>query len=132
MQPDSPHAYLLLATLHDQMKNVDAARVSLQRALAIDPNLLAAQRALIELEVKSNHPDAALAIAKLLRKQRPAEPIGALLEGDIEASRKNFPAAIEIYRGGLRMGASSDLAIRLHSVLHFSSRSSEAEKFAAS
>ena len=132
MQPESPQAYLLLAALYNQSKDADAARANLQRALAIDPNLLAAQRALIELEMRNNHPDAAIAVVKTVRKQRPADPIGVLLEGDIETSRKNFPAAIELYRAGLKMGAIPDLAIRLHSVLHSSNRSPEAEKFSAS
>ena len=133
MQPESPRAYLRLAALYNESKDADAARTNLQRALVIEPGLLAAQRALIELEVKSNHPDAAIAVARTVRKQRPADDsTGFLLEGDIETSRKNFPAAIELYRAGLKAAPSSDLAVRLYSVLHSSNKSPEAEKFAAS
>ena len=132
LQPESPQPYLRLAALYNEPKEADAARANLQRALAIEPGLLAAQRALVELEVRSNRPDAAIAIARAVRKQRPADPVGLLLEGDIETSRKNFTAAADLYRAGLKMAPSADLALRLHAVLNASSKTAEAERFAAS
>lgn len=121
-----------LAGIHIEAKDTDQARGNLKRALGIKPDLLAAQRALIELEVASQRPDEALAIARTVRSQRPSNDTGFLLEGAVEASRKNFSSAIEVYRAGLKDAPSTEMAVKLHATLNAADKPSEAEKFAAS
>jgi putative PEP-CTERM system TPR-repeat lipoprotein len=72
----------------------------------------------------------ALVVAGQIQKQRPDQPIGYLLEGDIQASKNNLPEAASAYRKGLGHSASTILATRLHSVLA-SSNASEADRFGA-
>ena len=132
IQPDSPQVYMQLARIYSEEKNVDQTRTSLKRALGIKPDLLIAQRALIALELSSQRPDEALAVARTVRSQRPSNDAGFLLEGAVEVSRKNFATAIDVYRAGLRQTSSTEIASQLHATLNAAGKSSEAEKFAVS
>ena len=129
--PQSPQPHLLLADVHAARKNNDLAVQSLKRALAIAPDSLQAQRNLVALELAGGRSQEALALAQAVQKQRSNEGIGYLFEGDIEASLKNFDGAANAYRNGLKKRKSTDLAVKLHSVLLTAGRTAEAEKFAA-
>ncbi len=131
LQPGSPQPHLRMAGVHMEAKEYDEARRSLQRALALKPKLLAAQRALAEVEFRSGRVDEALAVARSVRKQQPADDTGYVLEGAIEASRKNLAGAAEIYRAGLKQAASTQLAVKLHATLVSMDKAAEAEKFSA-
>jgi cellulose synthase operon protein C len=132
MQPASPVPYLRLAEVHANAKNMDAAAQSLKKALEIKPDLLQAQRALIQVEMASNRPQAAITIARSVQKQRPSEPIGYLLEADVEASRKAWAAAETALRTGLKEApAATELATRLHTVLLAADKKAEADRLAA-
>ena len=129
--PQSPQPHLLLADIHVARKNSDLAAQSLKRALAIAPDSLQAQRNLVALELAGGRSQEALALAQAVQKQRSNEGIGYLFEGDIEASLKNFDSAANAYRNGLKKRKSTDLAVKLHSVLLTAGRTAEADKFAA-
>jgi putative PEP-CTERM system TPR-repeat lipoprotein len=107
----------------------DGARQSLNRALAIKPDLVEAQRALIGLHVNAGRPEDALVIARTVQKQRPRESLGYLYEGDIHASRKAWREAVAAYRTGLKQAGTPDLAIKLHSALVAGGNVTEADKF---
>ena len=113
-------------------KNKDAAYSSLRKALEIKPDLLEAQRALIALDLDAKKLQDALTTARMVQKQRPKEAAGYVFEGDINASQKNWDSAATAYRVGLKQVNSSELAIKLHSVLLASGKSVEADKFLAS
>jgi putative PEP-CTERM system TPR-repeat lipoprotein len=130
MLPTSPQPLLGLADAYIAMKNTNAARQSVKRALVISPNLLVAQRSLIQLELMSGHPEDALEIAKSIQVVPGREAIGYLFVGDIEATRKRFGAAAQAYRAGLAKSPSSETAVKLHAVLTADSRAAEADTFA--
>lgn len=133
MQPGSPQGFLRLAAVYAEAKDVDAARASLGRALGVKPNLLAAQRALVDLELRAGRLDEALAVARTVRRQRPAEAAGFLLEGSVEAQKNNLAAAREIFRAGLKQAAAStELAVKMHAAFAVEKKPAEAAKFAAS
>jgi cellulose synthase operon protein C len=132
MQPDSALPHVRMAEVQVADKNAAAATQSLKRALAIKPDLLAAQYALIRLDTNAGRIKDALATAKLVQKQRPNEVVGYLYEGDIEARRKAWDAAANAYRDGLKKIPSSELATKLHSVLRAGAKTAEADKFASS
>ena len=130
MQPLSPRPQLRLAEVHLGAKNKDAAGVSLRKALEIKPDLLEAQRALIVLALEGKKFQEAVAVARTVQKQRPKEAAGYLLEGDAHAFQKNWDAAATAYRVGLKqISTSSELALKLHSVLQASGKDVEADKF---
>jgi cellulose synthase operon protein C len=129
--PQSPRPFLLLADIYMARKNSEMAIQSLRRALAIAPDSLQVQRNLVALELAGGRSQEALALAQSVQKQRSDEGIGYLFEGDIEAALKNFDGAANAYRAGLKKRKSTDLAVKLHSVLLTAGRSADAEKFAA-
>ena len=80
------------------------------------------------LAMESKNTTDALDIARTVQKQRPKEAIGFLLEGDIHAVGRAWPAAINIFRSGLKQVAEPELAIKLHGSLIASGNAAEAEK----
>lgn len=131
MLPSSPQPHLRLAEVHMAAKNKEAAAASLRKALEIKPDLQQAQRGSIMLDVDSKNYQGAVATAKNMQKQSPKDAVGYVLEGDISASQKNWDAAQAAYRNGLKQTSSTELALKLHSVLLASGKAPEAEKFSA-
>lgn len=131
MQPLSPQPHMRLAGAHMAEKNKDAAAKSLRKALEIKPDLLEAQRALILLDLDGKKLQDALTTAGTVQRQRTKEAVGYLLEGDINASQKNWDGAATAYRVGLKQVNSPELAIKLHSVLLASGKGVEADRFSS-
>jgi cellulose synthase operon protein C len=131
MQPLSPKPLMRLADAHMAAKNKDAAAQSLRKALDIKSDLLEAQRGLVMLNLDGKKYAEALALSRSVQKQRPKEPVGYILEGDVNAVQKNWDLAISAYRMGLKESSSSELALKLHAVLAASGKEAESDKFAA-
>jgi putative PEP-CTERM system TPR-repeat lipoprotein len=131
LQPNSPLAQMRLAEINLANKNKDEAAKSLKKALDIKPDLIEAQRGLILLALDAKKPNEALGIARQVQQQKPKEPVGFVLEGDIYASEKAWPDAIKAYQNGLKQVAVPELAIKLHSALLASGNTAEADKMAA-
>ena len=132
LQPLLPQPYLRLAEVHMAEKNKDAAVSSLRKALELKPDLLEAQRALVMLDLEGKNFQGALTMARTVQKQRPAEAVGYVLEGDINALQKKWDAAEAAYRTGLKNANASELAVKFHSVLISTGKGVEADKFSAS
>lgn len=130
LQPLSPLPHMRLASVYMAERNTDAAGSSVRKALEIKPDLLEAQRALIVLNLDAKKFPDALATARLVQKQRPKEAAGYVMEGDISASQNNWDGAAAAYRVGLKQVNSSELALKLHSVLRVAAKGSEADKLA--
>jgi cellulose synthase operon protein C len=130
MQPLSPLPHMRLADVHMANKNKDAAAQSLRKALEIKPDLQQAQRGSIMLDVDGKNIQGAISTARTMQKQGPNDAVGYVLEGDINASQKNWDNAATAYRTGLKQVRSPELAIKLHSVLLASNKAAEADKFA--
>jgi len=132
LQPLLPQPHLRLAEVHIAEKNKDAAVTSLRKALELKPDLLEAQRALVMLDLEGKNFQGALTMARAVQKQRPAEAVGYVLEGDINALQKKWGAAEAAYRTGLKNANASELAVKFHSVLISTGKGVEADKFSAS
>lgn len=131
MQPLSPQPYLRLADAHIAQNNKEAAGSNLRKGLEIKPDLLRAQRSLIGLDLEGKKFQEALSTARTVQTQRPKEAAGYVLEGDVNAAQKNWDSAATAYRLGLKHVNSSELALKLHSVLLASGKVSEADKFSS-
>lgn len=130
-EPNSPLPLLAMAEAQAQAKNNDGAMNSLRKALALKPDLVEAQVALMRLQVASGKSKEALTQAKEIQKQRPTNAVGFMLEGDVYASQKAWKEAINAYRSGLKIAPeSTEIAIKLHAVQGASGGAVEAEKFA--
>jgi putative PEP-CTERM system TPR-repeat lipoprotein len=132
LEPASPRAPIGLADAYTGLKDARAAERSLKHALEISPDQLNAQRGLVSLALADQRPQDALAIARAVQKQRPAQPAGYQLEGDVQAAGKHWDAAAAAYRAGLQKAKSTDLAVKLHALLLVAGKAADAERFAAS
>jgi putative PEP-CTERM system TPR-repeat lipoprotein len=131
LQPDSPLPYLRMAEVNVAAKNNDAALQSLGKALAIKPDLVDAQRGIIQLHLAAGRVAEALAVAHEVQKQRPKDPIGFVLEGDAQASRKAWKEAAAAYRAGMKQTDAPQPVARLHAALVAAGSRDEADKLTA-
>ena len=131
LMPRSTLPFLRLASVHVAGKNPDAAAQALKKALEIQPNHLPAQRGLVELAIQAGDSARALAVARSVQTQRPQEGVGFALEGDVQAQAKNWAAASQAYRNGLKVASSAELAIKLHTALSAAGQTVEANRAAA-
>ncbi|MFN0163557.1 MAG: XrtA/PEP-CTERM system TPR-repeat protein PrsT [Burkholderiales bacterium] len=128
--PASADPHLRMAEVHMAAKNSGAAAQSLRKAIELRPDLLAAQRGLAMIELSAGKPQNALEIARQLQKQKPGDAAGYLLEGDIHASRRAWPEAGDALRRGLKQSPSTEIAVKLHSVLLTGGKTAEASQVA--
>jgi putative PEP-CTERM system TPR-repeat lipoprotein len=117
LEPKSPVPYLRIAQAQFAAKNNDEAIENLRKALDLKPDLMEAQQGLARVYVAAGRVSEAIVIAKEIQKERPREPVGYVLEGDIHASQRKWSEAATAYRHGLKQAESTDLAVRLYSVL---------------
>jgi putative PEP-CTERM system TPR-repeat lipoprotein len=132
MQPMAPQPLLRLAEVQLAKKDQAAAEQSFSKALELQPDLLEAQRGQIALHVEGKKYQDAIALTRTMQRQRPKEPVGYMLEGDVQGAQRNWEAAVAAYRVGLQRAPSLELAIRLYAVLGQAGKPGEAEQFAAS
>jgi putative PEP-CTERM system TPR-repeat lipoprotein len=130
LQPNSPTPLLHIASAQAANNNTDDAIESLQKALALKPDLLDAQRALILMYLKADRINDALGIAREVQKQRPKEAVGHILEGDIYAAKQRWSDATTAYRAAFKLSRTADVAARLHSAL-VRGGNAEADRLAA-
>ncbi len=131
MQPNSPAPLLQLAGAYLKAKDNAAAEKTLRQALAMAPDLLPAQQALIQILVIGKRQDEALALARSVQKQRPDSEVGTILEGNIESSRGNWKAAVKAYGDALKKAPLTPVAIKLHGSLVAAKDGAGADKMAA-
>jgi putative PEP-CTERM system TPR-repeat lipoprotein len=131
LQPSQVQHAMRLAEAYIATKDNDAAARELKRALEIKPGYAPAQRGLASLAMSDSRPQDALNIALDMQKRNPKEPAGFILQGDVEASRKNWDAAAAAYRAGLQRGKLAELAVKLHSTLNAAGKKADAERVAA-
>jgi cellulose synthase operon protein C len=130
LQPNSSVPPMGLAQAHLGLKAYDAAEREYKRALGLTPNLLSAQRGLIELYAGEGNYTDALALAREIQKQRPQAVLGLHLEGDLEQQRRKWDAALAAYRSALQKSKSAESAMKVHSTLIRAERAEEAQRFA--
>lgn len=131
LQPMSPQPYLRLADAYMAAKDKTAAAQSLRKALEIKPDLKQAQTGSVILDMDAKNYQGAVATARTMQAQAPADSSGYVLEGDINAILKKWDAATTAYRNGLKQAPSTELAIKLLTALQASGKSADADKFTA-
>ncbi|WP_077035998.1 XrtA/PEP-CTERM system TPR-repeat protein PrsT [Pelomonas sp. KK5] len=130
-QGQAPEVFLQLANVQVAAGDQVSARQSFQRALKLRPDLLAAKRGVMMLDIAGGRPKAAMSMARAIQAEPGHEAVGALYVGDIESAQKNWPAAVAAYRDSLKQADMPETAIRLHQALLDAGQSAEADRFAA-
>ena len=131
-QPSLPQSHLRLADAYIVTKDYPSASQSLRKALEISPKLLVAQRSLIQIALAGKRIDEAVKIARAIQKERPGEPVGYVMEGEINMTQRAWEPAVIAFRSALQRGKTTDMAMRLHALYVIADRPADAERFAAS
>jgi cellulose synthase operon protein C len=132
LQPTEALHHVRLADAHVMSKDNEAAALSLRKALEIKPDLAVAKRGLVALSLMDKRPQEGLAVARAMQQKDAKSATGFTLEGDVEASRKNWDAALAAYRASLTKAKSTETAVKIHAVLTASGKRADADSFAAS
>lgn len=130
-QPSNAQLQVRVAEAQYALKDKDGARASLKKALELDPKLFAAQRALATIAMTEQKPDEAVAIARGVQQASPQDAAGFALEGEIQAARKEWPAAVAALRAAVSRKATPELAVALHSALLNAGQRGDADRWAA-
>ena len=128
--PNAPQPYLRQAEVQLAAKNREAAREALTRGLTALPASLPLQRAVVLLDLEDKRYAEAQKRARAMQTQEPKQTVGYLLEGDVLATQRLWNDAQNAYRNGLvKVPASSELAMRLYTVMVAGGQTAEAGKF---
>lgn len=130
LAPKSPQPHLHMARVHLAEKKPDEAIRALRAALAIQPDLASAHRDIAGIYMRTGRASEALAGARRLQKERPDQPLGYAMEGEIEIAQKNWDSAERVYRAAAKKFDMPLLAMRTHAVLDAAGKRAAAEAFA--
>src|SRR4051812_43410595 len=126
----APEPRLLPARAYMAAKQPTGAVKSLRAALAIRPDLEAAQRDIAALYVAMGRHEDALREARTVQAQRPQDPLGQVLEAEVYLAQKKVHLAEQTYRRALKKFDRAALAVRTHSILEAAGKSGEADALA--
>jgi putative PEP-CTERM system TPR-repeat lipoprotein len=129
--PTQAAAQMNLAEACVAAADFDAAGRALKRALELDPQRFDAHRGLAMLALRDLRYADALQIARTMQQLDPKDALGHATEGDIQAKRKNWPAAVAAFQSALRYSDASEAAIKLHVALGAANQAAEADRLAA-
>lgn len=106
LEPERPDLWIAMARAQSAQGFAPAARESIERALRLDPDSVAAVGLAAMMDVREGKREAGLARAVALRKRRPQDAGAAMLQGDMHAALSQFSEAERAYAeaGRLRQG----------------------------
>jgi putative PEP-CTERM system TPR-repeat lipoprotein len=131
LMPQSPAPLILLGRAQAAAKDYDAAAQTLRKALAMQPSQMNALQQLMAVQIAAGKPEEALAEARALQKERPKDPAGWVLEGEVHIAQNKMIEAIGAYSEALKRQSAPAIAIRLHALLSGANRAADADALAA-
>jgi len=133
LQPTRVEPLLHIADVQVVQDNINGALATLRRALDLAPTNAEVNRRLMALALAGKQPEKALGYAKSLQRAQPNDPVGFLLEAEIEGSRKNWAGAEAALKSGMaaQPKAGSQLAARMHALYLAANRPADAEAWIA-
>lgn len=127
LQPESAQVQYRIATIHLAMKDEAAAMGALKKAQNLDPAFVPAQLAQAGLDVQKGRFDDALAIARQLQKQKGAQAMGLVLEGDILMAQKKPAQAVTAYERSAAIEKTGLLFLKMHGALAQAGKPADAD-----
>lgn len=129
-QPTNPLHQVRLADALMANQDPAGAQRALRKALELRPDLVVAKRGLVGLAVREKRFPDALKLVKEIQTAAPKDALGFTLEGDVEAARQGWDAAVAAYRTAHGLGKNTDTAVRLHMALRNAGKAADAQRFA--
>ena len=129
LAPTRAQGWLGLAQMRFNDQDFAGAEREVKRALEAEPGSIMAQRLLIQLALRQGRTDEGLAALHERQKKFPQEAFAFIAEGDAEAARQHFDAAIAALRKATALRDPGDAAPRLFGVLLAAKKRDEALAF---
>ena len=126
--PKSALAQMRLAEAQGKLKNDAGAAESLKRASALQPNLLQARVAQVEVAMRRGRTDEALGMVRQLQQDVPGSPVGFLMEGDLQQAQKKPALAVAAYDKAFAITKSSAVLLRSAQALRQMGKEDEAKQ----
>lgn len=126
--PDWSAPFLGQAAIQATDQDYAAARVSLERALQVEPGNLMAQLALVDVHVKSGNLAQARSAVAGIRQRSPKLAAGYIADAGVRLADKDIAGAEKVLREGLAATDDRDALVRLYSLLLEQNRAAEAER----
>ena len=126
LQPGSAAAQVRVAAIELALQNSAGAIASLDKALLLQPDNIEAQVLLFSAQGKAGNYDAALKIARQVQLQRPKDPAGFLMDGDVMSAQKKFLPAQKSYEQALALGGTDLSLVKLHGAMIAAGKEKEA------
>lgn len=130
-QPRAPEPHLLMADVYMGLNQNESAMESLKQAVALKPNMIAAQAKLTGLATAAKNWPEALRVARNVQRLQPKAAAGFHLEGLVYAAQQQWDLAIAAFRNAAQRGQSTELTVQLHGSLLASGKKDEAARLAA-
>jgi putative PEP-CTERM system TPR-repeat lipoprotein len=129
--PKSAAPHLRLAGVHMLMQNNNAAVEDLKRAIDLQPDLIAARLAQVELAMRMGHADEALAFAREIQKTNAKSPVGYATEGDVLMAQKKPAQALPAYDKALALDKAPQIFVKSLQAMTLAGKGKEAQARAA-
>jgi putative PEP-CTERM system TPR-repeat lipoprotein len=126
--PKSALAQMRLAQAQGKLKNDAGAAESLKRASALQPNLLQARVAQVEVAMRRGRTDEALGMVRQLQQDVPGSPVGFLMEGDLQQAQKKPALAVAAYDKAFAITKSGAVLLRSAQALRQMGKEDEARQ----
>ena len=126
-----PAGYLGQANLMIANKDAAGAIKVLQQMLAFAPVNLDAKRLTAQAAMLQKLPDKALTVAREIQRDAPTNPLGFVLEGDVQLDQKRWDSAAAAYRTAMSKPNGESVITRLYTALVSGNKLDEAKQVAA-
>jgi putative PEP-CTERM system TPR-repeat lipoprotein len=125
--PKSATPQMRLAAVHMTMQNPTAAANDLKRAVELQPDLIPARMAQVELAMRGGRPDDALAVARQMQKMNEKSPVGYATEGDILLAQNKAAQAVPAYDKAFALAQSPQVLVRSLQAMNLAGKGKEAQ-----
>jgi putative PEP-CTERM system TPR-repeat lipoprotein len=129
--PKSAAPHLRLAGVHMMMQNNTAAVEDLKRAVDLQPDLIPARLAQVELAVRMGRGDEALALARQIQKMNDKSPVGYATEGDVLMAQKKPAQALPAYDKAFALAKAPEILMKSLQAMTLTGKGKEAQARAA-
>ncbi len=128
LQPKQAGAWAKLAQAQNMAGDKQAATVSIERALAINPKDFSLIEVAIALRVANKNYNEAVALAQDAQRNYPKSSFGLVQEGDILSAQKKYTEAVDRYDRALKIEPLPSNFVRKHHALELAGKMDEASK----
>jgi len=129
--PKSAMPHMRLAAVHMTAQNNTAAANELKRAVDLQPELIPARMAQVEMAMRAGRPDDALAVARQIQKLNDKSPVGYATEGDILLAQNKAAQAVPAYDKAFALARSPQVLVRTLQAMNAAGKGKEAQARAA-